>query len=386
MRYFAPVLFAASCSVALPAQGQAPKAQHFLFDGYTTAMSLDMKKMRDRGVWDELGAQPGLKLVFKMVEEQFGFSLDSLNQAMIVSKRKGAGESAHGIVEVSFVETDVAMKPGLDQEDMVRVEAGDYTMLASPWDENSVQVQVTPKLRVFGSTDLIQSVLEGQRMTGVPSGDVMSLTVGQKDLLGYAVLDFGDRAIQEDITDLLGEPDWAEDDKPTFLALRLSTQGDDDDPHLKLEVVVRHGKDGEGLVVSEKSVNERLKELMAVKEARLFMPLLKQIQHKRDRTDAIWSVDLGRARDFGGTVSMLAPFLMVTRASQQAQALMVPGVPAVPVPVAQAEEEGVAEAKPMKEAKPVKKGKGVVEIKRKPVVEPPPPPPPPTGNGGGGQL
>jgi hypothetical protein len=116
------------------------------------------------------------------------------------------------------------------------------------------------------------------------------------------------------------------------------------------------------------------------------MPLLKQIQHKRDRTDAIWSVDLGRARDFGGTVSMLAPFLMVTRASQQAQALMVPGVPAVPVPVAQAEEEGVAEAKPMKEAKPVKKGKGVVEIKRKPVVEPPPPPPPPTGNGGGGQL
>ena len=219
-------------------------------------------------------------------------------------------------------------------------------------------------------------------MTGVPSGDVMSLTVGQEDLLGYAVLDFGDRAIQEDVTDLLGEPDWAEDDKPTFLAVRLSTQGDDDDPHLKLEVVVRHGKDGEGLVVSEKAVNERLKELMAVKEARLFLPLLKQIQHKRDRTDAIWSVDLGRARDFGGTVSMLAPLLMVTRASQQAQALMVPGVQVVPV--AQAEEEGVDEAKPIKEAKPVKKGKGVVEIKRKPVVEPPPPPP--TGNGGGGQL
>ena len=383
MRHFARVLFAASCSVALPAQRQAPKAQHFLFDGYTTAMSLDMKKMRDRGVWDEIGAQPGLKLVFKMVEAQYGFSLDSLNQAMIVRMRKGPGQSAQGSVEVSFVETDVAMKPGRDQEDMVRVEAGDYTMLASPWDEDSVEAQVTPKLRVFGSMDIIHSVLEGQRMTGVPSGDVMSLTVGQEDLLGYAVLDFGDRAIQEDVTDLLGEPDWAEDDKPTFLAVRLSTQGDDDDPHLKLEVVVRHGKDGEGLVVSEKAVNERLKELMAVKEARLFLPLLKQIQHKRDRTDAIWSVDLGRARDFGGTVSMLAPLLMVTRASQQAQALMVPGVQVVPV--AQAEEEGVDEAKPAKEAKPVKKGKGVVEIKRKPVVEPPPPPPP-TGNGGGGQL
>jgi hypothetical protein len=349
MRYYASVLLAASCCAVLPAQEQAPKAQNFLFDGYTTVMHLDMKRMRDRWIWDEVGAQPGLKLIFKTLEDQFGYSLDSLNRATTVMMSTGPNQSEQ---EVAFVETEEAMKPSADQDDMVASLTGNYTMLASRWNPDSVQVQVTPKLRVFGPLRVIQNVLEGNPLTGVPSADVMSLTVGQKDLLGYAVLDFDLRSIRQNITEFLGEPNWPEDDKPLFFAVRLSTQGDEDDPHLKLEAVVRHGIDGKGLIVSETAVAARLKELMAMKEARLFMPMLKQIKHKRDRTDAIWSVDLGRARDFGGMLSMLAPFLMISRTIGQAEQVMM--------------------------AAPARQ--------KVQVAEPPPPPPlPPTGNGGGGQ-
>ncbi len=137
--------------------------------------------------------------------------------------------------------------------------------------------------------------------------------------------------------------------------------------------MLRHGKDGAGLVASEKAVASALQRVREIKETRIIRPLLKKIKHERDRTDAIWRLDLGRARNAAGMLGTLSPFLMFARASEvqpiQGQVLFLEEV---------AEEE---EAKP----KPVEKKKTkVIEITRKPPkkAKATPKPKPVTGGGG----
>lgn len=317
-----PFFAIAVCAVALPAQAETPKAQQFLFDDYTTVMSIDMKKFRDTGVWDEIGSGP-LKMVLGMVEVQFGFSFEELDQAMLVRKVSVDGDAAK-TQDIATIETSVAMGEPVDVQHArySNVEVGDYTMMVDQWSEQEAMVQVTPKLRVSGPVDVIRTVLEGEPRTGLPSGDVMSLTVGQNGMLAHGVFDFRDAALLDDLKkEILPDAEWPVDDQPTFMCFRVLVSGDEDDPHLALECVLRHGQDGAGLVASEKAVTSRLQELCELKEARLFRPLLKKVQHKRDGTDAVWRLDLGRARNVAGMLSTLAPFMLWTGAEAVAQPL-----------------------------------------------------------------
>ncbi|MCK5941540.1 MAG: hypothetical protein KAI24_06195, partial [Planctomycetes bacterium] len=69
-------------------------------------------------------------------------------------------------------------------------------------------------------------------------------------------------------------------------------------------------------------------------EARLFKPLLKKVEHERSGSDAVWRVDVGRARNAAGMLGGMAPFLFVARTAQA-----VPAAALQAVEVEETEEE-----------------------------------------------
>lgn len=368
----------AACVAALPAQTKAPKARQFLLDDYTSVMSIDMKKMRDSGVWDEMSSS-ALKMIFGMMEKQFGFSLDALDRATMVREYSVDGEVTKSC-EILTVEgnADLGQLADVQHGRYVAAVVGDYTVMLDQWGGDQALVQVTPTLRVMGPTDLLKDVLNGKPRAGLPSGDVMSFTAGQKGLLGYAIGDLRSGDIAHMGLDvMLPDAAWPEDDKPTFVCIRLVCSGDEDDPHLTLEWLLRHGKDGAGLVASEKAVASALNRVRELKEARIVRPLLKKITHERDRTDAIWRLDLGRARDAAGMLGMLSPFLMVSRAAE------VQVIQAGQIIVEEVVEEVVEAQEEKAKPKPVEKKAKVIEVTRKPPKKAKLTPKPKPATGGG---
>jgi len=363
-----------SLATALLGQGKMLKARQFLVDGYGSVMTIDMKKVRDRGVWDELYGSPVLRALLRTIYTfQAGVSIDAIDQVTMVPHVPiDAGPEDRGYVIIT-----IEGNSGLDEDfsayqgRYTETKVAGYTVLHDEWVKGEAIAKVSPKLLVFGPTAMLVRVLEGEPRSGLPSGDVLSFTAGKPNLLGYFVGDIQkDSANRQLLTELLPEVSWPDGDAPTFFCIRLMVFGDEDDPHLQLEVILRHGKNGEGIVVSERVVAAALDRLMKVTEMRLFLPLLKKIKYERDRTDAIWRLDLGRARGFGGTLGVALPALMVYAGLQEAEA--VGGVGNVQVE----EVEGVndvAQPIPVKPIKPKPKEKPKPKQARKPVT---------TGGGG----
>lgn len=305
------------------AQHSAPQARSFFFDNYTSVMRFDLKAMRDTGVWDEISAS-GLKVVRGMIKDQFGFTFEQLDRVTSLRAPKVVAGQVVGCLEIVAIEGNddlgqtMDMRAGRCQEE----QAGSYTMLLDRWTDDAAVVQVTPKLRVYGPPTMLEPVLTGKPRAGLPSGDVMSLTAAQQDVLVYFVFDL---RYDDDPRGMLHEalPDtgWPADDEPTFACGRIRATGDEDDPHLTLELILRHGTDGEGLVTTEAAVGVALEKLSKLQQARLFRPLLKKVEHERDGTDAVWRVDLGRARQAFGSFNLLLPMMFMTGSEVPAQAL-----------------------------------------------------------------
>jgi len=355
MHLINPVSVLGLLVAALPAQSQKLKARNFFFDGYTTVFCIDMKKVRDVGVWDDFCVGPA-KMALNLTEKMGGYKFEELERVTMVRKAAVAGDGSDGdgyevvAIESSGVIGDLWNEFG----EWSAVEVADYTLMVNEWEGHGAYVRVTPNLRVSGPTEVLETVLGGELRSGLPSGEVMSLTAGQKGLLAYGVIDLRDGALLREVKEnILPDADWPSDDPLALVCIRLLMRGDEDDPHVSLEVVLRHRKDGAGLVASEAAVTLALQKLRARKEARMFLPLLKKVQRSRDATDAVWRLDLGRARVAAGMLSTLA----------------------LTVPVLLASNEVVE----VKAAPPAAK-----QVLLEEEVEPPPPPPPESGNGGGG--
>lgn len=343
MKLAASLLFAAAAATALPAQAATPTAQQFLLDDYTTTTCLDMKAVRDSGVWDELAAS-ALQLVGDMLQSQFGFTLDRIDRITSVNKARREGDEVIVDDVIVTIEGNAELE-GLDELHPARYTAtavGAFTLLTDTWSANDAHVQVTPKLRVYGTPRLLTPVLEGKVRRGLPSPDVMTFTAGKKKLLLYAISDLRDsEGGRTFLAQVLPEAVWPQDDQPTFFAVHLLATGDDDDPHITLEVVLRHNTAGAGLAASEKAVAAALERLGKTTQARIVWQLLKQVAHSRDGSDAVYRVDLGRARHVGGMLTTLSPFALF---AQEVQAVPAPML--VPVEI-----EVVAEPLPAPEKK-----------------------------------
>lgn len=371
MKLVASILVVTACSALLPlptlrAQDKPLIARQFLMDEYRTVIHADFKLLRDTGIWDEMNGT-ALKAVVALIEKEMTFSLEKLDRVTSVqaplAEEGVEPELQRSVQQVTTVEGNGDLgDPDSDEDSRYQIEEiGAHRLLLDQWGSDSV-VQVSPQLRVYGNTVLLRKVLSGKPRAGLPSADVLSFTAGKKNLLAYVVADVKNHAQpREALGRILPDAAWPEDDQPTHMCIRLLATGDEDDPHMVLEWAVRHGKDGAGLVATEKAVAAALQRLRDLKESRLFRPLLKKIDHERDGTDAVWRVDLGRARQAMGMLGTLAPFMFFSSVESQVvvrqQVLVAPesGAEAAPKPK---KEAGPDKVKGEKKDVPVTTGGG----------------------------
>lgn len=370
MKLAVPILVVMACSAMVPlqsihAQGKPSAARHFLHDEYRTVMFGNLKLMRDTGIWDELDGS-ALKLAVAMIEKELSFPLSRLDR--ITTTQRPLPEDGKDMTEQRRTEKIVTLEgngdlgdPGANGDDaryQVQM-VGDYRLLEGQWSADSI-VQLSPKLRVYGPTKLLKTVLMGTPRTGLPSADVLSFTAGKNNLLAYMVGDVqGHLQPRESLEAILPDAAWPDDDKPTHMCIRVLATGDEDDPHVTLELAVRHGKDAAGLVATEKAVAAALQRLRKLKEARILRPLLKKIVHERDGTDAVWRVDLGRARHAMGLLGTLAPFMFVSSSSEGPVQVLAPQPVVEQAPKPKKARKGKADAqKGKKKAIPVTTGGG----------------------------
>ena len=349
-------LLAIVTTALLPAQGQGKlRARNFHVDDYRTVVRVDMKAFRETGVWEELRVGGAVAVAHLFVEEM-GFGPDELDVVTMTRRlpqpaTAGGERESVGVVvfegnqPLQAVET---FRPGRYTVERV----GSYDLYLDTWTGDAA---TTPddKLLVTGGEQLLRDVLEGRPRSGLPSADVMAFTAGKSGTLIDVVVDLGQEpGLEAELVSLLSEAEagvtWPADDRPSMIGVRLAAIGDEDDRHLQLEVVVRHGTAGAGIAVTERSVDAGVEALKRLKEARLFRPLLKSIERERRGTDAIWRVDLGRARAFGGSLVTLAPLVVVGyQAWNMAMKMQGGGGPALQVVD---EAEAVAEPPPPPDA------------------------------------
>jgi hypothetical protein len=354
------VLLLALCA---PLAGQSkPKlrAQSFHFDDYRTFLQLDAAALRDTGVWDELYVS-GLEAFVVLVREQFGFDADHLDRLTLTGGMVLTGDDARAFEAVVVLEGNAELEPpgdlGGDSYELTTI--GGHDVYTYRWGGDAF-VAPTPKLQVYGKPALLRPVLEGRPRAGLPSPDVMAYTAGKQNTLLQWVVDLDqDPQLRAELQDFaeaeLAGLRWPEADAPTTLAGRIAATGDEDDRHVLLEVVLRHGTAGDGLARSEEIGSAGIAALKKLPQARMFWSLLKRVEFERSGTDAVWRVDLGRARSVGGLLTTATPLLLL----------------------------GLTTVRVVQQAV----GQQLLEEVEEEVEPPPPPPPPPVRPpaGGGGR-
>ncbi|MEC8652750.1 MAG: hypothetical protein VXY92_09325 [Planctomycetota bacterium] len=353
------------CAASLAQTAPPLQARNFHFDEYRTVIRLDMKAIRDTGVWDELLAG-GAKVVSQLVRDELGFDLDVLDR-LSTTRRAVEGRAMSDHVLVMEYNADVGVPPAYGS-DRYRVSAvGPYTLHVDSRGHESM-VMPSARMLVVGGEQRLREILGGKPRAGLPSADVMSLTAGKQGTLAEFVVDLAqDPWLMKDIEGALQDVNaaqgvnaaiaWPEGASPELVSGRVSAVGDEDDPHLLLEVVFRHGAASSGLEVTERAVAAGIAALKKTPEARMFWPLLNKVEYKRSVTDGIWRVDLGRARSFGGIAATAAPLILAwlkfNELFEQLEVGVLPGA--------------------------------ALQVLEDEVEEPPPPPPPPPVEAGGGR-
>ncbi|MFY9341609.1 MAG: hypothetical protein WAT39_03915 [Planctomycetota bacterium] len=293
-------------------------ARSFLPDDHRYVAHADLAAMRTRGIWDELEVSV-LKMVFKQMEKEIGFPLAALDRATMVAELATEGEGmGPRTPQVVVFEGNAPVKAHHRFLTSWSAETiGSHEVRRRPGGDDLL-VQPRPELQVQGPEQWLRPVLEGKPNHGMPCADVMSLLSGRAGQLAYFVMDVQNALLKKSMIDkLLPGVDWPEGEAPTFVCLRLLVLGDADDPHLGIEAVLRHGKEGEGIARSQPAIDAWLAKLREEPTLRAALPILKKVQQKRDRADLVVSVDLGRARDAVGHLAALALPLFTPRVMEQ---------------------------------------------------------------------
>ena len=310
MRLVAAVLSCVSLAVAQ----QPPTAKDFLFSNYENTMSVDLKRMREREVWDELQAS-ALKMLFGMIEKESGFELDAVDRFTVATRMpKGSKDFVRDSLEVFVTEGNqpLALPPrvtGGIWED--REVGGKQVRYRERFDSGRIFYVPHPHVHVEGSLAVLQPILEKERHVGLPSADVMSMLSGREDRLAYMVGSMSHPNVRRQFGALLEEPEWPENDEPTFFGMQVLVRGDEDDPHLVVEVSLRHARAGDGLAISRQAAEARV---AALAEDRRFLSLrkvMKGAQFETHGTDLVVRMDLGRVRNaVGQLAALLMPLMM----------------------------------------------------------------------------
>jgi len=314
----------------LPAQSPLA-AKSFLPSDYRNVVCADLAAMRNKGIWDELQASV-LKTVFQQMEKEAGFELGALDRVTSVAD-PGTGNSWRDTADstrVMVFEGNASLgMPESMRQHWTEEKIGAFTVRALR--DLELCVNPRPELLVFGSASVVRPVLEGKPHSGLPSADVMSLLSGRDDSLAYLVFNTALPLLRNEVLGrVFPDTPWAEGQAPAFVCVRVLATGDADDPHLGVEAVLRHAAEGAGMDVSATAADALLERLAAMPQLRTVKPLLQRVEKKRDRTDLVYSLDLGRAREAVGQVAALAGLLFKARSAEPVHATI--DAPPAPAP------------------------------------------------------
>jgi len=321
-----------ACLVAAYGQ-QAPTARSFCFSDYDNVLDVDLKQLRDSGVWDDLGAS-ALKLMIGRFDDEMGFRLEQVDRLMALVRvlPKDEDRSRPGHEDVLLFEGNRELPWPKESPETHETQIGAGTLRGHSEHSSRVSARVG-KLALTGHRAAIEPVLHGKPHSGMPCADVMSLQADRRGLLAFGALRLApETPPHEALHAALPDVEWPADDQPTFVAFCLRIKGDELDPRLDLEMVLRHAKVGDGLGLTEQAVDAALAKVAAMPEARMFAPLLRKVERTRSGTDAIWRVELGRSRDAAGTIGTMLGFLLVGLPVAVEAAAPAAAVP-VPIPV-----------------------------------------------------
>lgn len=340
----AVLLFAASalCQEAIPARA-------FLLDDYRNIACVDLAKMRELDIWDDLRASV-LSIMFVELEKELGGSLDALDRATIVSQIGEDGDVRQAL-EVRLLEGNAPLGVPKSMNNGWVCEEIEGRKV---WQRNVYRAermyQPNPNVQVWGTGNALDPVFAGKPRQGLPGPDVMSLLSGKGAALAYFVVDVEHPVLRRNILGKVFEGvEWPAGEEPKFVCMRVLATGDPDDPHLTVEVVLRHIKES-GVAISDKAVEALLERVRTMPEMRVLRPVLARFQKRQDGADLRLVADLGRSRQAVGLLAPLALGVMMPAQVVEAQVIEAQ---------AAAEEELVEEPPPPPPpAPPKKKGEG----------------------------
>lgn len=331
-----PSLALAALALALPAQNEPPQkttapfeVKSFLPDDHRNVVVVDFAALNERGVWDELDVPP-LSAMFRAIEKETGLRLSDLDRmTMVMCTRGDPDERSVDRLVVLEGHRPLALPPSVRQSWSTQTIGGHEVRRRTNERMDEVVYQPRPEVTISGPASLLEPALTGKPRSGQPCPDVMSLLSARANRLAWMVVDVANGLARKNVLGaLLPDAAWPEDDAPAFVCLQLLAAGDADDPHLVIEGILRHTKDGAGIAASAAAVKDSLDRLGKETRARVLWPTLKTAQVRADRGDLIVSVDLGRARVAAGQLALV--FGAWTVASFEAEAAT--PAPAVPQP------------------------------------------------------
>lgn len=316
----------ATLFAAAPLAAQPPlTAKSFLPVDYETTLFADLKLMRDRGIWDELDHSV-LSIALRQMEKESGMSMDALDRVRAVIVHPPANQDVEESFDFKTLflfegNAPLGLPPTINGNSSYRQDRiGEYDcVLHGDGPHTEVLVRPTVDLRVVGSRELIEPALTGKPPKGLPKPDLMSLLSGRGDNLAYVVVAVSTPTLRRHVQlDLLQTTEWPATDQPTYLMFRLQATGSADDPHLRIEAVLRHQVGKEGLAISEKAMRGWLAAVKASVKVPALKPVWDGIVIEQSGIDLVAHADLGRARTAIGTLAQLiAPIFHTTSVSEE---------------------------------------------------------------------
>lgn len=303
--------------LTLTAAAQEPEAKppleprHFFLADCENLVFVDLKQLREREIWDEL-QRSAIGMALGPLEKEGGFPLADLDRVWMQALVAKGGERPD-VRQIGIFEGNqgLALPESVSRnETYQKSEIGGCTVFERSLGRLQELIAVPrPELRIFGTRELIEPVLLGERRDGLPTPMVQSLLSGRGDNVVYVIFDARQGMPGNEIMGrLIGTVEWPEDDVPSHLLARVRITGEADDPHLEVEVILRHPLGKAGLDASEAAAKAWLESLQSHPRLGALKHVWKTIEIKRDRADLVLRKDLGRSRDAVGTLAlMLAP-------------------------------------------------------------------------------
>jgi hypothetical protein len=300
----------ASAFLVAALQGQQVlHGRDFLPPERTSEYGWDFAAMRSVGVWPEIERSP-LQATLASIEQR-GLRLAAVDRCLVCITVPRSVPNAES-KQIQIIEGNAPLQLPTLPVPMIAEKIGEYTgqtpgHTIGPNPDPMVFIAVRPDLMVQGHRSLLEPPLTGKQSKAPAAPDLMSLLSGRGRNLIWLVYDLGDEGYRTSVlSPALAKAVWPEGDEPRFLMLRLCAIGDDKDPRLQVEAVLRHAKVGEGIAVSEAAVKQWLASLPKDELLGSLGKDWEQVVVTREHADLVARLQLGPPKDAAARIALLA--------------------------------------------------------------------------------